>query len=132
MGDWIIWVVGAAIQDERGRIFAARRGPGGSNGGRWEFPGGKVERGETPEEALAREISEELGVVVDVGGFIARGESPAGRRTVRLDVYGATLRSGTIELREHTDCVWLERSELAGMDWAPADLPAVDVLSSGS
>jgi 8-oxo-dGTP diphosphatase len=130
MGDGVIWVVGAAIRDEEGRIFAARRGPGGAMAGRWEFPGGKVEGGEEPEEALARELGEELGVSVEVGAFVARGEAPiGGGRTVRLDVYEARLVAGEIELREHTEGRWLTSGELGALDWADADLPAVDALA---
>ena len=130
MGDGVIWVVGAAIRDGEGRIFAAKRGPGGSMAGRWEFPGGKVEGGEGPEEALARELGEELGVEVEVGAFVARGEAPiGGGRTVRLDVYEARLVSGVIELREHTEGRWLSADALDALDWADADLPAVEALS---
>ena len=130
MGDGVIWVVGAALRDDEGRIFAAKRGPGGAMAGRWEFPGGKVERGEEPEEALARELSEELGVSVEVGAFVARGEAPiGGGRTVRLDVYEVRLVSGVIELREHIEGRWLSAEELDALDWADADLPAVDALS---
>ena len=63
----VLWVVGAAIVDEQGRIFAAQRPEGGAHALEWEFPGGKVEAGESPQEALARELHEELGVEVDFG-----------------------------------------------------------------
>jgi 8-oxo-dGTP diphosphatase len=93
--------------------------------GKWEFPGGKVEPGETPESALAREISEELGLVVDVGEQLGSGTARAGSKSIRLDVYAARIQSGELVLREHAQIRWATASELASFDWAEADVPSV-------
>lgn len=94
--------------------------------GKWEFPGGKVEQGETPERALAREIAEELGVVVSVGEQLGSGTARAGSRLIRLDVYAAHLRSGALVLREHAQIRWASAAELPSFDWAEADVPSVE------
>jgi 8-oxo-dGTP diphosphatase len=117
-------VVGAAIA--RGnQCLIAQRGPHGSLPGKWEFPGGKVEPGESPTTALAREIAEELGVEVTVGQLLASGTATVGTRVIALDVYAATILSGTVSLREHAQCVWASAADLPNYDWAEADIPCL-------
>lgn len=122
-----VMVVGAAILRDR-RCLAVRRGPGMSLAGQWEFPGGKLEPGETPEQALRRELDEELGLAVRVGAWLGRGSVRDGERTVRLDVYLAEIESGEPILREHDAMRWLCAEELPDLGWAAADVPVVDVL----
>lgn len=111
-------VVGAAIV--RGSTcLAAQRAPGMREPDKWEFPGGKVEPDETAEEALVRELREELGVVVRVGRHAGRGEAGA----VVLDVYFATLLEGEPVAHEHARLAWLSPDELERLDWAEADVP---------
>ncbi len=126
-----IRVVGAAIIDARGRILAARRGPSMSLAGKWEFPGGKMEVGETPQESLRRELDEELGIDVAVAEFVARGFAAAdsGRR-VCLDIYRCDWLSGELDPIEHDEIRWMKVDELDTLDWARADLPAVEALST--
>jgi 8-oxo-dGTP diphosphatase len=93
--------------------------------GKWEFPGGKVELGELPAAALVREIAEELGLVVSVAQLLATGTATVGARLITLDVYAATINSGTLALREHARVAWASADELSQFDWAEADIPCV-------
>ena len=120
-----IHVVGAAIVRD-GCCLAARRGPGMRLPGKWEFPGGKVEDGEDPRAALAREVREELGLDVDVGEWLGTGHAADGESTVRLDVYAASLaRAGELRLLEHSEARWVSAAELDALDWAEADVPVL-------
>jgi len=122
-----IHVVGAAIV-QGDRCLAAQRGAGMRLAGRWELPGGKVEVGESPERALAREIHEELGVSIQVADWIGRGESRDGGRRIVLDVFAAGCEPTGIRLREHAHVRWLAADELEGLDWADADVPVVPAV----
>lgn len=119
-----IHVVGAAIVHD-GKCLVAQRGVGMSLAGKWEFPGGKVEPGEAPDVALAREIEEELGLRISVGRLLGSGTSAVGQRVINLDVYAATIVSGDLNLREHAQIVWASGHELADFDWAEADIPCI-------
>jgi 8-oxo-dGTP diphosphatase len=123
----VVQVVGAAIIED-GRCLVARRGPGMSLAGRWEFPGGKLERGESPAAALEREIREELGAEVEVGDMLGRGESLVESRRIQLDVFAASLRSGAIRPREHSEVRWIDPRELDGLEWSDADVPVLPVV----
>jgi 8-oxo-dGTP diphosphatase len=90
-----------------------------------EFPGGKVEPGESPSTALAREIAEELGLEIQVGQFLANSTAAVGTRVVSLDVYAAIITAGSIALREHAQIVWANASDLPNYDWADADVPCL-------
>lgn len=123
-----IRVVGAIIQ--RGNtIFAARRNPERSAGGLWEFPGGKVELGESPEEALARELREELSVDVSVGSFIDQSISEVDGATIELSCYAARLAAGEpTSSTDHDAMIWIDLDELDRLDWAPGDVPIIERL----
>src|SRR6478735_1015924 len=105
-------VVGAAIIRD-GRCLVAQRGPTMSLAGKWEFPGGKVEPGEEPRAALVREIDEELGLQISAGDLLGSGSAPVGGRVVELDVYAATILSGTLVLLEHAQVSWATSEELS-------------------
>jgi 8-oxo-dGTP diphosphatase len=121
-------VVGAALIED-GRLLAARRTEPPEVAGRWEFPGGKVEPGETPETALARELREELGVEAEVQGRVP-GEWPVGRGMM-LRIYRARLLSGTPQpLEDHDALRWLTAAEIHTVDWLDQDRPAVTWLTT--
>jgi 8-oxo-dGTP diphosphatase len=115
-------VVGAVLRDGAGRVLAARRAtpPG------WEFPGGKVEPGESEPAALARELREELGVVAEVGERVGPDVPMPGGYVLR--VWTARVTAGEPTRLEHAELRWLAPDELGAVDWLPADLPVVAAL----
>ncbi|MDX3308267.1 (deoxy)nucleoside triphosphate pyrophosphohydrolase [Streptomyces sp. NPDC054884] len=121
-----IVVVGAALFDDDGRLLAARRSAPPDLAGRWELAGGKVEEGETPEAALARELREELGVAAEVVERVP-GEWPLKSPYV-LQVWSARLRPGSAAprpLQDHDALRWLTPDEIWHVDWLEQDVPAV-------
>lgn len=125
-------VVAAVLRNSRGSILLTRRGDGRSFAGAWEFPGGKVEAGESPGEALARELHEELGIRIepgDVKPFIAVPCSHGGKRIV-LDVYQVPTWRGRARGREGQALAWTSPHRLAGYSTPPADVPVVAALQS--
>ncbi|GLY84788.1 (deoxy)nucleoside triphosphate pyrophosphohydrolase [Actinoallomurus iriomotensis] len=118
-------VVGAAII-AGGRLLAAQRAAPPELAGGWEFPGGKVEPGETDEEALARECREELGVEVTIGRRV--GEDWPLDNGYVMRVWTATITDGEPQALEHTDLRWLGEAELFDVPWLPADLAVVEAV----
>lgn len=123
-----IEVVGAVVVRD-GRVLCAQRGPDGSLSGKWEFPGGKVEAGESPTAALVREIDEELRCAVEVGAPIATTRYDDGTVVVVLTTFWCRLVAGTPALTEHSALRWVGPGALAALDWAPADVPAVEAVT---
>lgn len=122
-------VIGAAII-QSGKILCTRRPEGKQLAGYWEFPGGKIEAGESPEEALHREIFEELECAITIHEHVSTTEHVYEFGTIRLSIYTATLpNSQTPHLTEHAEARWLYPSELHALTWAPADSEAVSRLS---
>ncbi len=115
----IIYVAAAVITHENA-IFATQRGYGDFKGG-WEFPGGKVEPGETPEQALKREIMEELGAEIEVGEWIDKIEYDYPAFHLSMDCFWCTVKSGRLVLKEHEAARWLTKDTLDSVDWLPAD-----------
>jgi 8-oxo-dGTP diphosphatase len=114
----------AAVIERDGKILACRRAPHKSLAGLWEFPGGKVEPGETDEVALAREIREELGIAITVGEFIAESVAPAGEAMIHLNAYWAqTNVVGEVSSTDHDRMEWFAPTDLQTVTWAPADVP---------
>ncbi|QPK83991.1 (deoxy)nucleoside triphosphate pyrophosphohydrolase [Corynebacterium qintianiae] len=124
-------VVGAVFVRD-GRVFAARRGAGKAMEGMWEFPGGKVEHGETPEQALIRELKEELLIDAKVGAKLTATSHQYEFGVVNLSTYYCELVSGMPVLTEHAEVRWVPISDMMKLDWAPADIPAVVILQGGS
>jgi 8-oxo-dGTP diphosphatase len=120
-------VVGAAIV-ENGRVLLTRRSERMSMPGKWEFPGGKVEPGESPQAALARESREELGIAIEVGPRLGRGTSLHAGRRIALEVYTARRLGGELRLNEHAEHGWFAAAEIAALDWPEADLPILPAL----
>lgn len=121
-----IHVVAAIIKDNN-KIFATQRGYGEFKGG-WEFPGGKIEEGETKEEALKREIREELDTEVQVGEHVYVVEYDYPHFHLTMDCYFCTILSGDLILKEHQDGKWLTKETLDSVDWLPADLGLISHL----
>lgn len=124
-----IHVVGAVIIRE-GLVLCAQRGMGGNLAGLWEFPGGKIEPGESPAVALEREIAEELDCAIEVGDLITTTSHEYEFGIVILTTFYCRLISGTPTTREHADIRWLLPAELTTIDWAPADIPAVHLIQA--
>ena len=120
-----IEVVAAIIHDAEGRLFATQRGYGEWKDG-WEFPGGKMEAGETPEEALRREIWEELETRIEVERLVETVEYDYPQFHLTMHCYLCRVESGRLELKEHEAARWLEKEELDEVDWLPADLQIID------
>lgn len=118
-----IKVVAAIIRD-KDRIFATQRGYGEFKDG-WEFPGGKIEEGETPENALIREIREELDTEISVREKITCVEYDYPKFHLSMDCFWAEIVSGDLVLKEHEAAKWLSREELDSVDWLPADLELI-------
>ena len=129
MSKKIINVVAAAIE-KHGKFFCAQRPEGKSLGGFWEFPGGKLEEGESPEQALIREIKEELNSEIQIISYINEASYDYDFGSVVMKTYHAELISGNLELLEHQNSTWLAPHELSTINWAPVDRPAVRLLSN--
>ena len=119
--------VAAAVIRKGDRIFATQRGYGPFKGG-WEFPGGKLEPGETAEAALAREIREELDCEIRIEKALGRIEYDYPDFRLEMDVFLCSLASDGMTLREHSAARWLAKDELGSVDWLPADRSFVEDL----
>ncbi len=117
-------VICDSIQDKK-KVFATARGYGDYKGG-WEFPGGKVEEGETPEQALVREIQEELDTLIEVGPFIETIEYDYPTFHLSMDCFYCEVREGHLELKEAEAARWLTRDDIGDVDWLPADITLIE------
>lgn len=125
-----IEVVAGVIKDGN-KIFATQRGYGDLKGG-WEFPGGKMEAGETPQQALARELKEELTVDVSVGDFICTVEYDYPKFHLIMHCFFCSVVGGTLTLLEHEAAKWLDKENIRSVDWLPADITVVEVLEKNA
>lgn len=119
----VIAVVCGLILKDDGRVLAARRSSSMDLPGKWEFPGGKVEPGETPEEALIREINEELGILVRISRAMPAHVHHYREKSIKLIPFVCSVISGEVRLKEHQSWSWFHHKELETLDWAEADIP---------
>ena len=126
-------VVAAVIKaiNENGEpiIFATQRGYGDFKGG-WEFPGGKIEEGETPQEALKREIMEELDTEISVGEWINTVEYDYPTFHLSMDCFWCEIVKGDLVLKEHEAAKWVTKEQLNSVEWLPADIKLVENIST--
>lgn len=120
--------VTAAVIEKDGKILIAQRKVGDALAGKWEFPGGKIEPGETPEACLKRELMEEFGVDTKIGGFVCSSRFEYKHLPIELLVYRAVHLSGEFKLNAHDRLVWAAPEDLAKYDFSAADIPVVDLL----
>lgn len=121
-------VAGAIVKD--GKVFAAQRGNKGKTAFKYEFPGGKIEPGETPEQALARELREELSINVEVHELITAIVDEYEDIILHIDTYRCTLISGTPTLSEHIAMAWSNKEELDNLEFSPADKPTLEKIKN--
>ena len=119
--------VTAALIRDGNRILATQRGYGEFKDG-WEFPGGKIEEGETPEAALKREIQEELNTSIKVGDYLDTIEYDYPNFHLSMRCYWAEIESGSPVLLEHEAARWLRKEELDTVDWLPADRTIIETV----
>lgn len=117
----------AAIIIEGNKVFATQRGYGDFKGG-WEFPGGKIEPNETPQEALVREIQEELETEIEVGELLHTVEYDYPTFHLSMDCFICKIKSGDLVLKEHEAAKWLTKETLDSVEWLPADLGLVSMI----
>ena len=122
-------IIKAVNEDGEPIIFATQRGYGDFKGG-WEFPGGKIEEGETPQEALVREIKEELETEISVGELIDTIEYDYPTFHLSMDCFWAEIVSGDLVLTEHEAAKWLSKDELDSVEWLPADASIIEKIRS--
>lgn len=126
----MIEVVCGVILDRRGGFLACQRPPAASLGGLWEFPGGKIDAGESPQAALQRELREELALETTIGAALSPVEWHYEHASILLRPYLCTIARGEPRPLEHTAIRWCGHAEAAALDWAPADLPVLEELRS--
>lgn len=125
----ILVTAGVLIRD--GKVLVARRKTGSHLEGLWEFPGGKLDPGESPEEGLARELREELGVEVRVGKILEVVYHRYPEKEVLLSFYSCELVDGEPRALDVKEVAWVKTSDLPQLDWVPADIPFVERLAEG-
>ena len=120
--------VTAAILIENGRVLIARRRPGASQAGLWEFPGGKVRPNESPAQCLKREIREELGIEIAVGEFFGESVYAYEDKTIRLLAYRVRAEGGEMSRNDHAELAWVAIADLGRYRFCPADIPFTEKL----
>lgn len=124
----MIHVTAAIIRNEEGRILICQRGPGGNCEYLWEFPGGKLEPGETPEECIIRECREELEIDIAVKGIFAETTYQYPDREIAFTFFDAAVIGGRPKMDVHNDMRWVTTSEMENYEFCPADIAIVEIL----
>lgn len=120
--------VAAAVLKKGGKVLIAKRKKFSTLGGKWEFPGGKIEPGETPESCLRRELKEEFDIDTRIGKFICSTKFTHYLVPIELLAYEAEYQAGEIKLKDHDDAKWVTPAEMYNYDFLPADKPIVNIL----
>lgn len=123
-------IVTAAILQKDGKVLIARRRRGDRLEGKWEFPGGKLEPGESPESCLARELREEFGIEAAVADFFAASVYEYAHGTIDLRAYRVRHLSGSLQVHSHEEIAWVEPAKLLSYDLSPADIPIAKKLAA--
>ena len=126
----MIDVAAAVIVDEKDRIFIARKRKGLPLEGMWEFPGGKMEPGETPPQAIKRELLEEMNIEIEAGGLVGESVYAYEEFTIRLIAHYARITGGEMRLTDHDMCEWVSMDELNDYVMAPADEPLKQIIQN--
>ncbi len=121
----------AAVIVKKNRIFAARRSPKKHFGGLWELPGGKVEKGESHQQALARELYEELNIKSNIGELAGATYYQNAEDNLHLSAYWVKEWSGAFKLEDHDIFQWVSKEDSSNINWAPADIPIINQLFTG-
>ena len=123
--------VTAAIIAENNKVLIAKRKPAARLANLWEFPGGKLETGETPERCLKRELQEEFEIEVEVGQYFGTSLYQYDFGTIELMAYRARIVSGEFKLNDHAEIAWVSAAQIDGFEFAPADIPFVEIIRRG-
>ncbi len=124
----MIDVVAAIIENEKGEVLIAKRKKGKKLAGYWEFPGGKVEKGESPEQSLVRELNEEMNLEIEIGDYLGENIHFYDRGAIRLLAFKGKITGGEIKLVDHDAYVWIDLHDIKNVKLAPADIPLIEML----
>lgn len=124
----MIDVVAAILENQHGKILIARRKQGKNLAGYWEFPGGKIESGETPQECLIRELNEEMNLTIEISKYVGESIHCYEQGAIRLLAYKGRITEGEIKLTDHDEYAWINLQELKDVKLAPADIPFIQLL----
>jgi 8-oxo-dGTP diphosphatase len=123
-------VVCLVMEDPSGKLFLAKRAKGKSLADYWELPGGKIKQGESPSEALLREIFEELGIEIDIVEKLPSSIADHGPMKIELMPFKGKKKNGELVLREHQDSIWVKPTDAQSLKLAPADVPIIKALAA--
>ena len=121
----------AGVLFVEGRLLVGQRPAGGRHSLKWEFPGGKIEDGETPEQCLKRELNEEFEIDVEVSKYLGTSVHEYDFGIIELMAYGTRVVRGEFKLNDHAEIAWVSKDEIGEYDYAPADLPFVEMIRRG-
>lgn len=126
----MIDVAAAILENDNGKVLIARRKQGKKLAGYWEFPGGKLEIGETPQECLIRELNEEMNLTIEISKYVGENIHYYEQGPIRLLAYKGKITGGEIKLTDHDEYAWINLQELKNVKLAPADVPFIQLLSN--
>lgn len=125
----MIDVAAVIVENQKGEVLVARRKKDKKLAGYWEFPGGKIEKGENPEESLIRELKEEMNIVIEIGEFVGENIHFYDRGPIRLMAFTGKIVAGEIKLVDHDEYLWIGLDDVKNIRLAPADIPFINMLN---